>query len=367
MAFRVFVFIIAFGVAACADRSIAPVLPEAMASDNLAEVFIATNRGTNAAGYFDETRSDKLSFVHSWVSMPPDRVAGDPPLFKPKPNLKKHFALASQDTYPSGNAFLADIRKRLAQLPPENREVTLYVHGFYNGYADTVFRMAQMYTDFGAQGIPMVFAWPSAGTPTGYTYDRDSALHARDELEELLYMLPQTGARNILVVGHSMGGMLLMETLRQIEIARPGWAAANISSTLLMSPDISIDVFREQAKRAGTLPQPFIVVTSKEDKVLKLSSLVNKETDRLGLGNSIDELTEFPITFVDITKFSNTSDNPHFVLAESPALISMMAAVRQMPNFAHADAQSTLGSLASSSLQVQNATEYELTPDLPRN
>ena len=360
---RVLLFVGVLLVAACTNRVPAPVQPEALASANLTQVFVATNRGRNADGYFGRARETGLTFLDTQVSIPPVHEIGDAPRYHPDPNLNKHFVLASEDQYASKQAFISDLRQRLSKLPPENREISVYVHGYYNGYADSVFRMAQMYNDFEMKGVPIAFSWPSAAKGTGYAFDRDSALFSRDELEELLLLLPQTGARNILIMAHSMGSLLVVETLRQMDISRPGWAKANIEGVVLMSPDISVDVFRAQASRIKFFPEPFIVIASKKDKILKLSTRVSLEEDRLGLGNSVEQLSDLPVIFLDVTDFNKDSANPHFVAAESPALISILGSLSDLPGYTRAEQATFLGGLAQASKHIENALELELTVD----
>ena len=293
--------------------------------------------------------------------MPPNRALGDAPLYSAKPNPNRHFALVDQTEFSNEAAFSNSIRRRLGALPRENREVVLYVHGYYNGYADSVFRSAQMKSDFTMPGIPMVFSWPSAGHPAGYTYDRESALFARDALEETLYLLHRTGAK-IQIVGHSMGGLLVMETLRQIEIGSPGWTAANIDGIAMISPDIAVDVFLEQANRIRRLPDPFLVVTSEYDRALKLSSRVNNE-GRLGQGLSVDDrLAELPIIFLDVSEFNEDAGNSHFVLLESPALIAMLEGAALNSEFTRDRTRSMMDMISNTRLRANRAVVYELSP-----
>lgn len=359
----VLVFALVAFVAACGDRTPAPVMPSALTSAELVPVFVATNRTRNEEGYLNRGRSDGLHFLKAQVSVPPVHQAGDAPRYSKTPNPNKHFVLASQSEASNKSAFVAELRKALNKRRPENREITVFVHGYYNSYSDSVFRMAQMHSDFELKGVPVAFSWPSAGKATGYTYDRDSVLYSRDDLEELLYILSEAGARNILIAAHSMGGLLTMETMRQIERKRPGWSKRNIGSVVLMSPDISVDVFRGQAKSIKAFPEPFVVVSSQKDKVLKLSRRLNLNEERLGLGNSVSELSEFPITFIDVTNLSDSDINPHFVAAESPALISIMTYARELPGYTHADQSTILGSFATDLTHLENSVEITLAPE----
>ncbi|WP_372887637.1 alpha/beta hydrolase, partial [Shimia sp.] len=319
-------------LAGCVDRVAAPVIAaDTLSGGHRVEVLVATNRARNEAGFFDRGRQQELQFARAEVSIPPVHRPGDAPRYSPEPKPDRHFALTAEDPIAGERAFVAALRQALSQRPPEHREVTLYVHGFYNGYADAVFRMAQMHSDFAMKGVPVAFSWPSAASPAGYAYDRDSVLYSRDALERVIGLAARAGARNLVLLGHSMGSFLVMETLRQADLKRPGWVAQNVDAVVLMSPDISVDVFRAQTGDMRRLPREFIVVTSQKDVALRLSTRVSLERDRLGLGNSAATLSDLPITFVDLTDFSDRDTNSHFVAAESPALIALIAAANDLP------------------------------------
>ena len=60
----------------------------------------------------------------------------------------------------------------------------------------------------------MHFAWPSAASTLAYVADRESALYSRDALETTIDTLGRSNVTRMDLVGHSMGGFLLMDTLR---------------------------------------------------------------------------------------------------------------------------------------------------------
>jgi len=83
--------------------------------------------------------------------------------------------------------------------------------------------MAQMVADANIDGVPIVFAWPSEGRETGYVADKDAAAFSRDQLAALLTTLARKpGFGRVDVLGHSMGGWLTMEALRQLRADPPG-------------------------------------------------------------------------------------------------------------------------------------------------
>ena len=231
-------------LAGCAERgSIRPVPPDAPKAATV-EVFAATNRKALTVG--PETgRSENIRHFRLLARVPPDRKAGQLSLPKGRVNPKRDFLAEEFGEYRSGKAFVEAINRRLGALPASDRNVTLYVHGFNKTFAEGVMRLAQLDHDLGASGVPVHFSWPSAGLPVGYAHDRDSVLYSRDALEEVMRSMP-TGRQRLLLVAHSMGAQLVMETLRQIEIATPGWGRRNLQGVILISPDIDVDLFRAQ-------------------------------------------------------------------------------------------------------------------------
>nr|WP_319947751.1 alpha/beta hydrolase [uncultured Shimia sp.] len=153
--------------------------------------------GRNEDGFFDETRSQEMSFLDTIVALPPGRDAGDAPDFRGGTNPEKNFVIARQNELADLNAFTDHLRSNLNQKPKKNREITVFVHGYLNVYTDSLFRLSQLREDLGIQGTTVNFDWPSAGKTFGYNYDRESVLFARDDLEQLLRALPATNSQRI--------------------------------------------------------------------------------------------------------------------------------------------------------------------------
>ena len=50
--------------------------------------------------------------------------------------------------------------------PPGKREIFIFVHGYNNNFADSIFRNAQIVYDYKVPSVALHYAWPSAGSPT---------------------------------------------------------------------------------------------------------------------------------------------------------------------------------------------------------
>lgn len=353
----------AAGVSACSDRFHAPLVPRAAEVGVIRPVFTATNRVPEPGGWFTTRRSDRMSYMELGVSIPPTHRKGRIRNGYDRPNPQTEFTIASRADIDGRAAFRAALARALRAAPPDRREIALYIHGYNNSFFDGVFRTAQIVHDFDVPAVPVHFSWPSATHPLGYTYDRDSVLVSRDALEQLLHDLSAARPKRIIVIAHSLGSMLVMETLRQIEIATPGWTSRTLGGVVLISPDLDVELFRKQAMRFRDLPRPFAIITSKNDKALALSARINGATARLGNLTDADALGDFPVTIVDVSEFSKSGVN-HFTFGTSPALISLINNSETIKDAFQSDRSARSGLLPGTVLTVRNATQMILSPDL---
>ena len=346
-------------LSACAPRgelAYAPVVP-----GKVHPVFVGTTRGPDpvTGAPLGRDRSEQLELARFDVAVPPNRAVGqlEYPLTGRKIDPQKHFVVASSQTYPEKAAFQADLRKSLAA---SGGEAVVFVHGFNNTFAEGLYRLAQMGEDFDLPETLVHYAWPSRGHVLGYAYDRDSALFARDGLRELMDQVHRAGAKRILLVGHSMGGALSMEMLRDAARAGETGMLSRLSGVVLISPDIDVDLFREQARSIGKLPQPFVIFTSQKDKALLLSSRIAGENDRLGSLQDINRVADLKVTMIDTGAY-NTADG-HFNVANNPALIRMLGRTGQLATILEGE-QVGKGNLATGVVMtVQDATKIILAP-----
>lgn len=342
-------------LASCTDRSFTPTVPEALELGTPKTVFAATNRGALPNGNFGAQRSDGMSLLELTVSIPPEHKPGSLKFGYSDPDPATEFTMAGRRQFESEAAFSARLRRELSKLPADQRDVTVFVHGYNSTQAETAFRAAQLTHDIEIPGATVIYSWPSKGKALGYAYDGDSALYSRDGLEHLLRSLQHSGARRVIVVAHSMGGFLTMETLRQIEIKSPGWTARHLGGVILMSPDLDVDVFKSQMEKFAEVPQPFLIFSSRKDRVLTLSQRLRGLDNRGRLGNlsSIEEISDLPIEFIDTTAFADEAESKHFVAASSPALIALLNGARET-NAAFARNPDVLQKLLPGQIVIRN-------------
>lgn len=322
------VILTCYFLSACADRVSAPIQPEAISSANTRQIFVVTNRQRNEDGYLDATRDSELTFLDATVSIPPGHTSGEAPKFSARPDPEKHFVIAKETKIATLPELANRVSSSLSGKSRKDREVIVFVHGFYNTYQDSLFRLAQLQNDFDMPGTVVNFAWTSAGSPLGYAHDRESALYSRDDLERTLRALTKSKSDRLLLVGHSLGTFLITETLRQIELKEPGWTARNIDALALISPDMPVDLFLRNLEPVKSLPKSTVILTSTEDNALRLSSRINRSSQRLGQLTNPDVLADLPVIVFDVSEFSESNSSNHMTFAESPALIALLRDAR---------------------------------------
>lgn len=352
-------------VAACTPRGEITLLADAGRVAQVEPIFIGTTREMDAAtGQFGRERRLKgVTFARYDVAIPPDREVGtiDFPRRGSTPDPRTEFVTTAERIYHDDRAFRTDLAAAMRALPRGTREVTVFTHGFNNTFAEGLYRIAQMSHDLELPGVAVHYSWPSLGQPLGYVRDRDSALFARDGLELLLNEVTAAGAERVMIVGHSMGAALTMETLRQMAIRGNTNVLRRVSGVVLLSPDIEVDVFHAQASAIKPLPQPFFVFTSTRDRALALSArLTGQRQERLGNIRNVGRISDLPITIVDVAAFSK--GDGHFNVGNSPALIRLLNRIADVDAAYGLDQTGRTGLLPGVVLTVQSATKIILSP-----
>lgn len=350
-------------LAACAARGQLRYEPEAAEIGAIQRIFVGTTRQEDAASrIFTAGRSFVPQFARYDISIPPDRELGTLP-WPPRSGVadpRKVMLTTDSQTYADAIAFRHALTAEMARTRRGTREAVVFVHGFNNNFAEGLNRFAQLYHDMELPGVAVHYSWPSRASVLGYAYDRDSTLFARDGLEQLLHEIAVAGADRILLVAHSMGSHLAMETLRQIALRNDHAVRSRLGGVVLMSPDIDLDVFRSQAQTVGELPQPFVIITSERDRALRLSAVVAGESNRLGNVANIEELAGLGVTVLEVGALSTGSG--HFTAGNSPALLRLIANAGDLDTALSRDAQSRVGLLQGAVLTVQGATRVILSP-----
>lgn len=343
-------------LSACTPRAHLVVDPQAAGVGTVQPVFFGTNRTPDGLG-----RSEQVHYGRIDVSVPPDRAPGSItfPDQGERPDPTRHFLVTSQLGFAHSQQFQSALNSALRHRPASERSVVLFVHGYNSTFAEGLYRFAQLSHDLKYPGLDVHFSWPSRGQPLAYAADRDSVLFSRDGLEETIRAVTGSQARSVIIMGHSMGASLVMETLRQLALKGDRATLDRIEGVILMSPDLDVDVFRMQAKAIGKLPKPFLIFTSSQDRALRLSARLSAEPVRLGTLGDPHRLSDLEVTLVDVGAF-NTGDG-HFNAATSPALMGILSRVSDFGRAFAADG-GQVGLFTGAALTVERAVQIVLVP-----
>ncbi len=290
-------------------------------------VFVATNRvpSKNKNMLFSGERSDTLRFADINVSIPKDRKPGSVKFPGDKPNLGKEFAATRIALTDDEAVFASQIKSALAALPAEQRNIMIFVHGYNVPFAAGVFDHAQLKHDYKVPGIALHYSWPSAGKTPLYLYDRESAEFARTGLAKTIKIAAAANPKTIILIAHSMGTYLTMETLRSLSLEGDSSLISKIDPLVLAAPDIDVDVFRSQLAVMKARPKTMIVMVSEKDRALQASSRLRGGAARVGSGLNKQELTDEGIIVIDLATISADGDQlSHSTFANSPILISLV-------------------------------------------
>ena len=358
---RLFVLILA--LSACAPRASLIIVPEAEGVGTPYRVFVGTTRGRDKTSRdLSYTERAPLSFWSYEVSVPPQHEPGQVKTAGRRgPDPYTDFVATDARLFRSPDTFRSRVRSALRAHPESRSNVVIYVHGYNNTIGDAVFRLTQLTHDLQIDDVPLSYTWPSAENPLAYAYDRDSALFARDGFEKFLGEVSRSGTNSITIVGHSMGSLVVMETLRQLAIRDDREVLPKLNGVVLMSPDLDVDLFRAQADRIGELPQPFLIFTSRRDRALSLAARLTGQRARLGNLPDVEAVADLDVTVVDVSNFK-TGGLDHFAAAENPALLKILGQINAVDAAFGTDRSGRTGLIPGTVLSVRSATSIILSP-----
>ena len=320
------------GLAACTSRPGPDVLAtvQPLPGNAQVKVFAVTTRTrmTPDTNVYDNGKSIASNYAELNVSIPPGHKDSqiEWPKKGKKPNPKTDFAVTQQAVL-DRQAFYSQVRA----ANPASKKVGVYVHGYNSNFQESVYRIAQMSADAKLAATPIAFSWPSQGALAGYVADKDSATYSRDYLVDLMKELTKDrAAGDVTIFGHSMGGWLVVEALRQLKLEGRQDVLVKLN-VILAAPDIDSDLFRTQMAVIGKLPRPMIILVSKDDRALEVSKILSASTARVGRLDVDDPKVQQTaldsgVTLIDITQIQSTDSANHSRFADVAALYPALTA-----------------------------------------
>ncbi|WP_045684710.1 alpha/beta hydrolase [Martelella endophytica] len=321
-----FLLVMLITLAGCGTRPGPEVLrsyPDGSEGRRTVTIYVATSREAAEVAHegFTNDRAENLSYAAFTISIPPNHVSGEiewPYSARPHPDTKftvvRHVVLSKQAFDKAVNADASD-----------SGRIALFVHGFNVSFQEGLFRLAQLSADSEITGVPVFFSWPSQARLLDYATDRESATFSRDGLTDVLEQLTSLSkVRSVMLFGHSMGGWLSMEALRQLALEgdRPALRKLNV---ILAAPDIDEDVFNAQLDVIGPLDPPLLVMVSADDRALAASRLLQGNHQRAGQLDITDpdvvaKAREEHVLLLDISSVSSSDPLNHSRYADLAAI-----------------------------------------------
>jgi esterase/lipase superfamily enzyme len=168
------------------------------------------------------------------------------------PDDKLTFEHSEITQWSESKPFLAAIAKQ--KIGGESaKQALLYIHGFNNGFDETVNKAAQLVEDTGFRGVPIVFDWPAKETKIGldvvltYPMDRSAVDSSTEHLATLITQLVQLyGAGNVHVVAHSLGNRVFMNAMT---ILMHSGQPVGLGQVIMAAPDIDAQLFQSNVDK----------------------------------------------------------------------------------------------------------------------
>ncbi|QRM32002.1 alpha/beta fold hydrolase [Microvirga sp. VF16] len=223
----------------------------------------------------------------------------------------------------------------MASAEGDGRSIRLFVHGYNNSFQETVYRLAQITADAHDNRVAVLFAWPSKGRTLSYSADRAAAAASTDGLARTIDILAARSRARVVVLAHSMGGWLTMETLAKMSRERRRAVFEKFSNVVLAAPDIDVVDMVRQLEIIGRLPRPLTLLVSSDDSALNLSRIITGGR-RVGADDVHDPWVQaaakrYGARVVDISELTTSDSFRHARFTAMVALYSKFQAQIEDP------------------------------------
>ena len=188
---------------ACVQRGAIGISKLDVQNTQIERIFVATTRQKSETPYdFNGLRTSEITYGRYDISIPPNHEVGKIEWPRSKPNPTTDFVIKDAELFPTTASFRSKVRAS-NRNKPNNDEVMVFIHGYNNNFAESLYRLAQITADMELTSTPILYAWPTTESTVEYLHDRDSVLFARDGLQTLLQQVAATGAKRILPVSYT--------------------------------------------------------------------------------------------------------------------------------------------------------------------
>jgi esterase/lipase superfamily enzyme len=136
------------------------------------------------------------------------------------------------------------------QAASKGGKIFIYVHGYRETFRGSAADTAQIARLSAYDGPIILYSWPSQGELLSYGVDETNMYWDERNFRNFLIMLAEKPwVKDITVVSHSLGARLVIPAIEYVDQSTARQDAANISTIVLVSPDVDR---REFERDAGT-------------------------------------------------------------------------------------------------------------------
>jgi esterase/lipase superfamily enzyme len=195
-------------------------------------------------------------------------------------DTRTHFTVSQIATL-TRDEMLQLVTERLQASKDYKDHALVFIHGYNNDFDHALYRTAQIAYDLKFDGAAFMYSWPSGGSFTTYTYDRDSARQTMQYLRDFIDLaVMESGARNVSVIAHGMGSQPLLSVLSDLRREAP--SAPRIHQLILAAPDIDRDAFEIVAGQIKGISTGITLYASSSDLALGVSRRFGGDIARAG-------------------------------------------------------------------------------------
>jgi esterase/lipase superfamily enzyme len=285
---------------------------------DVVQVFYGTDRAradkTGRIGYGSD-RAQRLELGQALVTVPAAHQTRS--TSRERSNARSSFRVAGRDEVgDSGTHFTVSqigtltrletyelVAARLQSSKDYKGHALLFIHGYNNDFDHALYRTAQIAYDLKFDGAAFLYSWPSGGSFTAYTYDRDSAGQAEPYLREFVnFAVMRSGATHVSLIAHGIGSEPLLRVLADLRQTTPG--APRIHQVILVAPDVDRDSFADLAKQVDGVSNGITLYASSNDLALGISRRLSGGIARAGDVTADGPVTVPGIDTIDISALS---------------------------------------------------------------
>ena len=186
----------------------------------------------------------------------------------------------------------------------DDRSVLVYIHGYSRKFKTAAKNLAILAYEIDLRGVPVLYSWPSKGTPLAYEEDgvslQQSTAHLQAFLRELV---TERDVDTVHIAAHSMGNRGLLKALVELvenQDVNENWRFGEI---VLFAPDVSEAAFRRNyLPLLRSLESRITLYVSGVDLPLRMSANKNSSkrigdaNERVFIGEGVETVDLTPVT-----------------------------------------------------------------------